>query len=269
MASGPTSLGEQAAQPNDISDLLTTLSFDAFQLSPREQQILDLWNQLHEIRLETAVLEAKKLRSSSHSHRSPQAVQINPIPAPNPDPSTLSDAEVLAALSTAETDLRATHHVTTAQQTLLSSILSTRPILDAVHSPSASDRLAPLIAERDVLALVSSRLATQLAETLTELDRVETRSRELVEENRGLVGEMVRLAEEGREPGVEEVVKELEGREDAWGGRLREGERRVAEERKRYRVMRGLVQGVVVGSGVNWAEDEKLVELVVEDEELG
>lgn len=78
----------------------------------------------------------------------------------------------------------------------------------------------------------------------------------LVREVRELVGKV--KEERGRGLGV----KELEGKI--------EGARKQEEDaRRQWRIMKSVVRGVVVGSGVDWVGDEKLRELVLdaEDEE--
>lgn len=58
---------------------------------------------------------------------------------------------------------------------------------------------------------------------------------------------------------------------DALKKELEAAEREMRDARRRWRVMKGVAAGVVVGSGVDWAEDEGLRGLVMgadDDEEL-
>jgi len=38
----------------------------------------------------------------------------------------------------------------------------------------------------------------------------------------------------------------------------------MARERRRCETLKGVVQGIIIGSGINWAEDERLMRLVME-----
>ncbi len=72
---------------------------------------------------------------------------------------------------------------------------------------------------------------------------------------------MVKAAEAVREERTEDVADE-EVRT-----RLEGLDREIAEKRRAWRVMKSLVAGVVAGSGVDWAGDDELVELVLDDED--
>jgi hypothetical protein len=50
-------------------------------------------------------------------------------------------------------------------------------------------------------------------------------------------------------------------------GKLEAEEQALRKARAEWRVLKGVVGGVVVGSGVNWAEDKELVEIVMDDGE--
>lgn len=59
--------------------------------------------------------------------------------------------------------------------------------------------------------------------------------------------------------------------EDIENPRLRDQvkavEKEVKELRRKAKILKGLVSGTIVGSGINWADDEVLCELVMDDEE--
>lgn len=47
-------------------------------------------------------------------------------------------------------------------------------------------------------------------------------------------------------------------------------DKEIHAARREWRIMKSLVSGIVAGSGVDWAEDNRLLELVLdEDEEVG
>jgi len=47
---------------------------------------------------------------------------------------------------------------------------------------------------------------------------------------------------------------------------LDELERDVKTSRQRWRIMKGTASGTIVGSGVDWARDPKLLEIVLDDD---
>ncbi len=46
-------------------------------------------------------------------------------------------------------------------------------------------------------------------------------------------------------------------------------EKELREARRRKRLLKGILSAMIVGSGINWAADETLTELVMDDEEDG
>lgn len=71
-----------------------------------------------------------------------------------------------------------------------------------------------------------------------------------------------RVEEENREMAerIRELARKVEGVEVEEEAEVREERRR---EEWRLRVLRGVLGGLVVGSGVDWARDEELAELVL------
>jgi hypothetical protein len=46
-------------------------------------------------------------------------------------------------------------------------------------------------------------------------------------------------------------------------------EKELKESRRRMKTLKGILSAMIVGSGINWAADEDLTELVMDDEEDG
>jgi len=42
----------------------------------------------------------------------------------------------------------------------------------------------------------------------------------------------------------------------------------VKRAKSEWRVMKGLIGGIIVGSGVDWAADQELIEIVAEEDQL-
>lgn len=79
--------------------------------------------------------------------------------------------------------------------------------------------------------------------------------------NRELAAIMLELAEEMKA----QTAKDIED------PRLREQvsavEKEVKDSRRRMKVLKGVLSAMIVGSGINWAADENLTELVMDDED--
>jgi len=81
------------------------------------------------------------------------------------------------------------------------------------------------------------------------------------QKNGALAQTMVALAEEmqkqpARDIGDAQLRQRVQG-----------VEKEVKESRRRVRTLRGILSAMVVGSGINWAADEALTALVLDDEE--
>jgi Centromere protein H (CENP-H) len=227
------------SRDTDVERLLQTPASNAFTLSEKESQVLQLWNQLQELDLEKAVLEAQSNRPSN----------------PEEDPSQLSPERLQAALSEAESGLLSSRSAHSLRQKIITNTLIADPVLKSAHESHAASpleqRLLPLLHERDILSLTLSHLSNDLSTSQSQLYALESKLRDTNEGNRVLVKEMLRLAEATKsEVKIEDVADETV-RE-----RLEELEREVSKARRKYRVMRGLVRGVVVGSGIDWVRSD-------------
>jgi hypothetical protein len=81
------------------------------------------------------------------------------------------------------------------------------------------------------------------------------------ERNRGLAKTLVALAEGAKSESTEDI-EDPQLRE-----KVNAVEKEVKESRRRMLNLKGILSGMIVGSGINWAEDEVLRELVMDDED--
>jgi len=82
----------------------------------------------------------------------------------------------------------------------------------------------------------------------------------VAQKNAELAKEMLALAEEFNTQRKEDV-KDAKVR-----AQLDELEQSVKTSRQRWRIMKGTISGVIAGSGVDWASDKVLRELVLDDD---
>ncbi|KAJ4993895.1 hypothetical protein SVAN01_00372 [Stagonosporopsis vannaccii] len=232
----------------DISDLLQTKHSDAFAFNESEKLALELYDQLRELELEQSLLRAQE-SGMSYSNVA--------------EASTLSDDDLQEQLIVAEREAMEAKAAYDLRNKITKNVLATDPVLKAVHAGDRTDfaekRLIPLITENDTIAMVHGRLAAELAATARNLNAAEQANVVANQRNRDLSKTMLSLAE----------TMKSQSAEDINDPRLREQIKAVDKEvkgsRRRMKTLKGIISAMIVGSGINWAADESLTELVLED----
>ncbi|KAI1494385.1 centromere protein H (CENP-H)-domain-containing protein [Biscogniauxia mediterranea] len=206
-------------------------------LSADEKRILELYDRLQQLQLEIALLNAQK----------------------NYVPDTTSPERSIEA---AQKELLESRSRYVLRNDVAASVMSANPILQAVHdganaSPIERD-LLPLLTHRDT---ASGTLAQQAAEhrgVLDALAATASASLRLGRENAALVSQLLGLAERAREGG--------RGGLDNSRPEIAALEAEVRRSRQRWRVLKGTASAVVAGSGVDWARDPELRDMVLDKE---
>lgn len=186
-----------------------------------------------------------------------------------------------AQLAAAERELLEARATYTVQRKAVDAILMTDPTLKAVHLKAMSpperyvvaawrliseprlkcDRtLFGLVNRRDVLSLALENLITARQSTLEELSELELGNLRINQKNQKLVQELLQLTssdlswqDEVKEAGLKDQLERLEA-----------DERKI---RANWDVMKSIASAIVVGSGVDWAGDEVLRALVLNEED--
>ena len=160
-------------------------------------------------------------------------------------------------------DARAGHQL---RNSIVEAVLQADPLLKAVHTggnAAPPERaLHPLVDQRDVLSLVMSNLAAGVDSIATALTATRVEGLKAAQENRKLAARVLEVASKTRPEGVEGVEDEEEK------AKLRELQEKTRVTRRQYRIVKSVVSAMVAASGVNWAENDELQELVLDDEEL-
>ncbi|KAJ6115841.1 hypothetical protein N7523_006258 [Penicillium sp. IBT 18751x] len=229
---GPTHL-----LPGEVTllDYAADDSCDIAPLSDKEALVLQLANQIQEQRLEKALLEQEL--------------------------ETLSGDNVEEQLAIAERELLDARSTYTVRRKAARTILMTDPILKAVHLKTTSPperALLRLVNRRDVLALAHENLASAHDLITKQLSDFEVENLQINKENQELVRELL----------------ELTRQDDSWRERLQDAtlasqldevEADLKKRKAHWEVMKSVASAMVVGSGLNWAEDEKLQALVLDE----
>ncbi|CAG8022221.1 unnamed protein product [Penicillium salamii] len=209
-------------------------SHDVVTLSDKEALVLQLYNQIQEQQLEKAFLEQ--------------------------DLETASGGDAEEQLALAERELLEARSTYTVRRKAIRTILMTDPILKAVHLKAATPAeraLLRLVNRRDVLALAHENLASAHDLVLKQISNTEVENLQLNRDNQELVRELLELTKQDsswREKIGDSQLNELEALE---------GDLKV--RKARWETMKNIASAVVVASGLDWADDDMLRALVLDE----
>ena len=109
--------------------------------------------------------------------------------------------------------------------------------------------------------MLHGSLAAKLASTTQALSNAERGNIAANKKNSELSQTLLALAEEAKPQSMEDIENP----------KLRDQvemvEREVKDLRRKTKILKGLVSGTIVGSGIDWAADDALCELVMDDED--
>ncbi|PGH27426.1 hypothetical protein AJ80_00904 [Polytolypa hystricis UAMH7299] len=208
-------------------------------LPGKEAQILELYDRIHEQELETALL--------SQEYAQPASVD-----------------DVDKELARAEQDLleaRATYSVRTKA---IEAVLMADPSIQSIYSTTStpiSRALLPLIHRRDILSLIHENLARSHATCAQALSNAEVENLRIVQKNQELVQELLVLT------GDDESWKD-EITDQRLKSQLEKAERGNRDARADYVRIKHIISAAIVASGIDWASDEQLRDLVVDEEDI-
>lgn len=119
----------------------------------------------------------------------------------------------------------------------------------------------PLIEQRDKLSVALTELTSNVASVREELTKVESEHIMTSHKNVELAAKMLDLADEAN----------VQKREDIIDPRTRQQLDDLEEAMKishwRWRIMKGTVSATIVGSGIDWARDPKLLDIVLDNDD--
>ncbi|CAG8886953.1 unnamed protein product [Penicillium egyptiacum] len=240
---GSTSMAAKHGQslPHLQSGEVTLLDYsaddprDVVTLSDKEALVLQLYNQVQEQQLEKAFLE-QELESFSGSDPEEQLA--------------IAEREFLEARSTY-----------TVRSKAIRTVLMTQPILKAVHLKAATPAeraLLCLVNRRDVLALAHENLASARDLVMRQLSDVEVKNLQINRENQELVRQLLELTKE--DPSWREKLEDPE-----LLSQLDSFETDLKARKVQWETMKSIASAVVVASGLNWADDDVLRALVLDE----
>ncbi|WYZ42777.1 hypothetical protein EsH8_VI_000476 [Colletotrichum jinshuiense] len=231
---------------NELQNQDTTASTQApaLLLSKDEERVLALYDELRDLEVKVALIKAQQSHTSDTS-------------TPNTE-ENVKKAQADAATARAGWLLR---------NDITDSVMTANPILKTVHgstqaTPIETD-LLPYVHSRDTASIALAKTSADIREVINELTNVEAESLRVGRRNVVLAAEVLRLTEES------EKRKTGETDDPAVQTEMARLLVEVKESRQRWKVMKGTASAVVAGSGVDWARDEALRDMVLDSEEDG
>ncbi|KAL3477578.1 centromere protein H (CENP-H)-domain-containing protein [Aspergillus californicus] len=228
------SLPHLSAGEAALLDLAADDPRDAISLSETEAMILKLYDQAQEQQLEKAFLEQDSESVST------------------------DDAEDLAVAERELLEARATY---TVRKKAADTVLMTDPMLKAVHwkALSPAERgLFRLANRRDIISLAQENMTEVENAIKKKISAMEVENMKLHQRNKDLVRELLEVT------GDEETWrKRLD--DDELEQQLAELETEYTKSRARYETLKNICSAMIVGSGVDWADDEDLAGLVLDN----
>jgi hypothetical protein len=121
--------------------------------------------------------------------------------------------------------------------------------------------LLPLIQQRDALSVTLANLSSKVLSAQNELTRVESEHIITAQKNVELATQMLALADEARTQKKEDIE------DPRVRAKLDELEAAMRLSRQRWRILKGTASATIAGSGIDWARDPQLLEIVMDDED--
>ncbi|KAJ6096203.1 hypothetical protein N7486_006949 [Penicillium sp. IBT 16267x] len=208
---------------------------DVVTLSDKEALVLQLAEQIQEQQLEKALLEQ----------------ELEPFSGDNVE-------EELAIAQREFLEARATY---TVRRKAARTILMTDPILKAVHLKATTPpekALLRLVNRRDELALAHENLASVHNAVLKQLSNSKVENLQINRENQELVSQLLELTKQ--DSSWRERLQDAK-----LASQLDELEADLKTSKAKWDTMKNIASAMVVGSGLNWAEDDDLQALVLDE----
>lgn len=140
--------------------------------------------------------------------------------------------------------------------------LIVKPILKAIHGGTKANRqervLLPLLQRRDQLTSTSLKLTQTLNAHSMNLTELTAQRTDILNASRDLTTRLMELTDLKKQKEREQLDADEDLKE-----RVGQAEAKAVNARQRWEVVRNVVQGIIVASGVDWVEDDQLRELVL------
>ena len=123
--------------------------------------------------------------------------------------------------------------------------------------------MLPLVTENDAMSMLHGLLARKLSSITRALSVTEQDNIAANNGNRELSKAVLELAEKVKTQSMNDLEDPMLRQQ------VEKADKGVKDSRKRAKILKGILSAMIVGSGINWAADEELRELVMDGEEDG
>ncbi|KAL9120623.1 MAG: hypothetical protein Q9187_002818 [Circinaria calcarea] len=255
---------EHQAQDVDSAyvEFAESIPLDTVVFPARELQLLELYDQLQELRLEHALLEAQNTVAIGHYHCTSGGL-VAETPTATDQILSVQDAE--SEIKTLERECLEARSTYLLRESIVKDVVLADPTLKAVHSGvnanPTEQYLRRVLDRRDILSIAHTNLSASLHSTLNDLSTTELHNITCIAKNQELTRTLLVLAGKLK-------AQEIADTDDPELRRRIENVRNDTKESKgRWRIMKSVVAAIIAGSGIDWAGDEDLCELVLDDED--
>ncbi|KAL1874393.1 hypothetical protein VTK73DRAFT_366 [Phialemonium thermophilum] len=212
---------------------------EALVLSEKERRVLELYDRLQELEIEIALVRARSTISPEGSRAVTREDYIH-----------------------AQTRLLESKALCSLRNEVVQNVMTVNPIIKAVHgaidaSPIERDML-PHIEQRDAASSAIAKTGAELERLNSELAVLQVESMRVNRQNVALASEVLNLAEVARTNGMNSVT------DPALQASISKLESDVKAARHKWRIVKGTASAIVAGSGINWAADPDLRDIVLD-----
>ncbi|KAF8865477.1 hypothetical protein BDZ45DRAFT_413755 [Acephala macrosclerotiorum] len=209
-------------------------------LSEDEKRVLEIYDRLEELQLEVALLKAQGILPQEELYE-------------------VSEEQIIAT----QQELLEAKAGYQLRNSIVESVLIANPMIKAVHTGNNASiieqDLLPYIEQRDNLSIALTQSSKKISVARDDLIRVQTEHVVTCRKNAELAATMIALAEEASTQ--KEDISDPKARQQ-----LEKLEESLKVSKRRWRIMKGAASATIVGSGVDWARDPQLLEIVLDDE---
>ena len=150
------------------------------------------------------------------------------------------------------------------RQSVVEDTMIASPVLNALHSGSnatGTERtLHPLLNRRDILEVASTNIASSLRLTIQETSKTAAANLASMHKNRTLAARLMVLTDTINNR-TQAVIEQTQSRT-----RIEEMKKEAETSKKQWTLMKRVISAVIAGSGVYWAQDSVLTDLILDAE---
>ncbi|KAK7745413.1 hypothetical protein SLS53_002910 [Cytospora paraplurivora] len=220
--------------------------------SEAEKEILDLYDQVKKLELETSLAKARTQLADESAKAAGRGQGAG-------DEDDRSDEEITKARE----QLLGAMALYNLRERVVDNVLSTEPILKGIHQSTYASPIEQDIQQwmsiRDDTSHSVAKQSASLLQVLDQITEVESETLSISRKNRDLAAELLNFAKEADRDRIDAIAHDPIAEEQ-----IVKLERRLAASKQKWKIMKGTASGIVAGSGVDWARNAELRDIVLD-----